>query len=465
MHRDVARQALTDIVGPLNVLTSDADLAAYGTDWTQRYTPAPLLVVRPADTGEVSALLAWCDAHRVPVVPSGGRTGLAGGAVAARGEVVLSLGRMNRIEAVDPVGAFARAQAGVTTQALKEAAEAHGLSYAPDLAAKGTSQLGGNVATNAGGLRVIRYGGTREQVLGLEVVLASGRVLDLDRSLRKDNSGVDLKHLFIGSEGLLGVITRVTVRLHPRPDPGTLACLAVPALADLPRIVGACAREGVRPAALEFFDRPALDAVLAHLPALADPFAGPYPYYALIELDGASFARGSTAEAFLGALLADGVAADAALASSPREHRDLWALRENIPASLAARGRVRKNDLAVSIERLAPFLADLGAILAEHAGPIEVVTFGHVGDGNVHINYVDGSGRAEADFARDQRALERSVFEALARHRGSVSAEHGIGLVKREDLPLFRSAEELAVMRQLKALFDPNGILNPGKVL
>lgn len=460
-----AADALAAIVGTAHVLTSHADRAAYGTDWTQRYVPDPLLVVRPGHTGEVSQILAWCNRFRVPVVPSGGRTGLAGGAVAARGEVVVSLDRMNAIETIDPVGLFARVQAGVTTQALKEAAETFGLSYAPDLASKGTSQIGGNLATNAGGLRVIRYGGTREQVLGLEVVLASGQVLDLNRSLRKDNSGIDLKHLFIGSEGLLGIITSATLRLVARADPGTLACLAVTALSELPRIVEACARDGVRPAALEFFDRRALTAVCAHLPAVPDPFAQPYPYYVLIELDSASFVRQATAEAFLGHLLTTGRTADVVVAGTSHEHHQLWALRENIPASLAARGRVRKNDLAVSIERLAPFLADLDALLAAYTGPLELVTFGHVGDGNVHINYVDPSGQPAEAFAIEQRALEVRVFEVLARHGGSLSAEHGIGLVKKEDLPRFRSPEELAMMRQLKEWFDPHGILNPGKVL
>lgn len=464
MDREACHKALAEIVGEKNVLTSPADLENYGNDWTKRYTPDPLLAVLPGSTQEVSRVLAFCNKHRIPVVPSGGRTGLAGGAVAMNKEVVVSMGRMNRIEKIDPVGMFAKVEAGVTTEALKDAVAAQGMKFAPDFASKGTAQIGGNISTNAGGLRVIRYGGTRESVLGIEVVLATGEVLDLNRSLRKDNTGIDLKHLFIGTEGILGIITRATVKLVPQANPGTLSCLAVQSVDDIPKVVNACNIAGLKPSAFEFFSANALEAVLKHMPTLRPPFQQAYPYNLLLELDHASFGLGGTPEEFLEKILNDGLVADAVLAQSPSEYRDLWALRENITESLNQLGRVRKNDLSVSIDEIGAFITGVDRVLAAYKGPIMLVRFGHIGDGNVHINYVSRGDLSLDDFTREARDLELRVFEVLEKCGGSVSAEHGIGLVKKDDIHFTRQSSEIEWMKRVKAVFDPHGIMNPGKI-
>ena len=459
---------LGTIVGASHVKTSPDDLAVYGNDWTKRYTPAPTCAVFPATTDEVSQILAYCNDHRIAVVPSGGRTGLAGGAVAIQGEVVVSLTRMNKIERLDPIGLTIHAEAGVTTEALQDAARDAGLFFPLDLASKGSAHIGGNVATNAGGLKVIRFGNMRDSVLGMEVVLGDGRVLHLDANLRKDNTGYDLKQLFISSEGTLGIITRVTIKLQARLKDLRIACMAVSAFDKIPEILKSANLGAFRPTAFEFFTNEALRIVLAHNKSLRDPFAAQHPFYVLIEMESSGGAADEVTglEGLLEKLFEAGLVEDAVISSNSAEFKGIWSLRENITESLAAYGHVRKNDISLPIDRLQSFIAELQTEVKQSAHPhIKLILFGHIGDGNIHINYI--AKKAEMEFPKfqaDGRAIEERIFSRLRNYRGSISAEHGIGLTKKEDLKFSKDEFEIDLMRQIKKIFDPNGILNPGKI-
>ena len=461
---DALLEGCRALLGEAHVLTSASDLEAYGRDWTRIYQPNPRLIALPASTAEVAKLVRLAAHHGVKVVPSGGRTGLAAGAVAAAGELVISLSRMNQIEQIDSVGQTIRVQAGITTQQVQEAAKSKGLFFPLDLAAKGSCQIGGNIATNAGGVKFIRFGGMREQVIGLEVVLASGEVLDLNTGLRKNNTGYDLKQLFIGSEGTLGIITGATLRLTPPPRNLQVAVMGVAAFADIPRILGVAASAGVQLTACEFFTQVAHEIVLRQTPTARTPFGERYPYYVLLEAEAGIKSDESVIEPLLERLFEANLITDAVIAGTSTEFKELWGLRENITESIAKEGHARKNDISLAIDHLAPFIEDLGPLLAQPADGMTLVLFGHIGDGNLHINYVGDRNEPFAAFQERARRVELKVFELLARYRGSISAEHGIGLLKKKDLHFSRSAAEIAMMRQLKQLLDPAGIMNPGKI-
>lgn len=454
---------LSQIVGAANVRTSPSDLESYGRDWTRLHTPKPLLAVLPGDTAEVSRVVQYCHTHRLSMVPSGGRTGLAGGAVATQGEVVVVLDRLNKIEKIDTIGLTAVVQAGVTTEGLQDAAREAGVFFPLDLAAKGSCQIGGNIATNAGGVKFIRFGGMREQVLGLEVVLADGRVLDMNTGLRKNNTGYDLKHLFIGSEGTLGIVTKATVKLAPALRNLQVAVAATASFARIPQILAAANLAGVQLSAFEFFTRKAHEIVLQHARGARTPFAEIAPYYVLLECEEGPGGAG-VLEGLLSDLLEQGLIDDAVLAQSPTQFKELWGLRENITESIAAHGHARKNDIALEIDRLAAFIQDLEVELARAPKDIELVLFGHIGDGNLHINYVAPKSEVFADFQKRARAIEERVFALLARHKGSISAEHGIGLNKKHDLSFSRSPDEIFMMKQFKKVLDPLNLMNPGKI-
>jgi FAD/FMN-containing dehydrogenase len=389
-------------------------------------------------------------------VPSGGRTGLAGGAVAARGELVLSLERMRRMDPVDELGATVRVQAGAVTEAVHQHAARAGLTWPVDFASKGSSQVGGNIATNAGGVRVIRYGLTRNWVLGLQVVLASGVVLELGGALEKNNTGYDLRQLFIGSEGTLGVITEATLKLAPLPGPADVLLAAVADLPAVLRLFRAARRAPFTVAAFEFFTDRCLERLLAHR-ALRRPFAAPASHYVLVEVEGG--ARGAV-EDWLGAQ--DIV--DATLAQSAAQAAELWALREGISESLAATGFPHKNDIALPICALERFCEEMEALLAERYPDWELCLFGHIGDGNLHVNTMKPEGLDKDEFLARTRSVDRDLFALVARHHGSISAEHGIGLLKKPYLGYTRSPEEIVLLRAVKKALDPRGIMNPGKI-
>ncbi len=455
---------LKTIVGESYVLTQEADLAHYGADWTKALKPAPLAVVLPGSTQDVSAVAKFCHDHSVAIVPSGGRTGLAGGAIAAHGELVVNLQRMNRILEVDDVGMTIRVEAGVTTQAVQQAAEDRGMFFALDLAAKGSCQIGGNLATNAGGLKLIRYGGAREQVIGLEAVLADGSILDLDHELRKNNIGYDLKQLLIGSEGTLGLITKATLRLVPRPGHLQLCCLAVESFSQIPQVLRACNQSGLVLTAFEFFDAECMKIVLRHNTQLRSPFVAESNYYVLIEFEQQGAADGERIDAFLTSLFESGLANDGVVASSAAEFRDLWSLRENISECLTYEGQIRKNDISIPIRRLSEFVEELSEITKKSPPTVRVVIFGHIGDGNVHLNYIGERALPREEFISVCKGMEKQIFELIRSMKGSISAEHGIGLIKKADLHFSASAMQIDLMRSIKRTLDPKGIMNPGKI-
>jgi FAD/FMN-containing dehydrogenase len=453
-------------LGP-DLLSQDAaDLQEYGKDWTRLHTPAPCAIAFPRTTAQVAALVRHCAAHKVPIVPSGGRTGLAGGAVAAQGELVLSLARMNRMDPVDPTAFTLRVQAGAVTQAVHEHAAAHGLTWPIDLAAKGSCHVGGNIATNAGGVRVIRYGLTRNWVLGLQVVTGTGEVLELNGALEKNNTGYDLRQLFIGSEGTLGVITEATLKLAPLPRGTDVFLFAVADLEVVLRLFHAARHSPLTLLAYEFMTRRCVELVCQARGA-RDPFAGSVPpdgagCYVLLEVERPQVP--GVLDAWLGEVLQQGLVLDGTLAQSPQQAQEIWSLREGIAESLFRAGLPHKNDVSLPIAALTAFCAELDRFFASRYPDWPVYSFGHIGDGNLHINVLKPRDLDTATFRARTSEVDHALFALVKAHRGSISAEHGIGLLKKGYLSYTRTPAELALMRALKRSFDPHGILNPGKV-
>ena len=451
--------ALTQTLPGLRLLTDAADLEHYGRDWTRRWTPAPLAIALPATVEEVQAIVRWAKAAGVAIVPSGGRTGLSGGAVAAGGELVVSLQRMNRAVGFDPVDRTLTVQAGMPLEAVHDAAREHGLHYPVDFAARGSCSIGGNIATNAGGIRVIRYGNTREWVAGLKLVDGNGDLLDLGRALVKNSSGYDLRHLAIGSEGTLGIIVEATLRLTEPPPPTSVMLLALPDFASLMRVFAALrAKLGLE--AFEFFTDRALHHVLAH--GAQQPFDDGHPYYVVTEF-AAGEAQEAAALAAFEACVGEGWVLDGVISQSEAQAAQLWRLREDITESLA-RSVPYKNDVSVRISAMPDFLAETQALHAEGYPHFDVVWFGHIGDGNLHINVLKPDDMAQPAFVDDCERVTRLLAGALRRHGGSISAEHGIGLVKKPYLSSTRSDAEIAIMRGIKRALDPDGLMNPGKL-
>ena len=442
--------------------TTDADdLAEYGKDWTKVYAPAPSAIARPRTTDEVSRFLARCSEARVAVVPSGGRTGLAGGAVAAKGEIVLSMARMRRMDEVDLLGAAVRVQAGAVTEAVHQHCAAHGLTWPVDFASKGSSHVGGNIATNAGGVKVIRYGLTRNWVLGLQVVLANGDVLELNGALEKNNTGTDLRQLFIGSEGTLGVITEATLKLTRVPEKLDVFLFAVADLAGVLRLFREARRGPFTIMAYEFFTDRCLARVQRHR-KLRAPFSESAKYYVLLEIEKADTAR---VEAWTTSLFEQNLISDGTLAQHKTQAEELWALREGISESLSATGLPHKNDIALPIARLEAFCAELDGIFASRYPGWEIALFGHIGDGNLHVNVMKPDAMDKAEFLKKTKEADHEMFALVKKHHGSISAEHGIGLLKKDYLSYSRAPAELALLKTLKRALDPINILNPGKVI
>jgi len=473
MRRDAIVAALAriaDTIRPDLVSQDAAELAEYGRDWTRVVAPAPSAIAFPRTTEEVSKLLAICDQERVAVVPSGGRTGLAGGAVASRGEVVLSLSRMRRMDEIDRLGGTVRVQAGAITEAVHQHCALHGLTWPVDFASKGSSTVGGNIATNAGGVKVIRYGLTRQWVLGLEVVLASGQVLEIGGALEKNNTGLDLRQLFIGSEGTLGVVTEATLKLARLPGATAVMLLGVTDVAAVLQLFREARSGPFTLAAYEFFSQKCLDRVLSHR-KLVPPIAEPMPYYVLIEAEGDGAAEADQArlleklEPWIGGVFESGLAKDGTLAQHGSQARGLWALREGISESLSATGLAHKNDVALPIAALDAFCSELDDVFVRRYPGWEICLFGHVGDGNLHINVMKPADMDRDAFFAKTKEADRDLFALVQRHQGSISAEHGIGLLKKPYLSYSRSPAEQAVMRQVKRALDPHGTLNPGKVI
>ena len=461
--------ALRTAVGERNVL-AEGDLAAWEQDWRRRVRGRSLAVVRPGNTEEVAAVVRACAAHDTPLVPQGGNTGLVGGSITddSGTQVLLSLARMNRVRAIDPANLTMTVDAGCVLQAVQEAATAQGLLFPLSLAAEGSCTIGGNLATNAGGTQVLRFGNARELCLGLEVVTATGEVWGGLSGLRKDNTGYDLRDLFIGSEGTLGVITGATLRLYPRP---AAVCTALAALPTLEAATGllqlAQARLGAGLTGFEVMNEFSLNLVRKHFSQLAQPLP-PAPWVVLLEqsdTESEAHARGLF-ESLLEQALEQGLITDAAVAESLEQSNAMWHLRESIPLAQVEEGPNIKHDISLAVSRIPAYVAETDAALARAFPGIRLVNFGHLGDGNLHYNVQAPLGTAAADFLRDQEhAVNKIVYDAVAAHDGSFSAEHGIGSFKREELRERKSPVALSLMRAVKGALDPHNLLNPGKML
>jgi FAD/FMN-containing dehydrogenase len=408
----------------------------------------------------VQQLVQTANSHGVALVPSGGRTGLSGGAVASNGEVVVSFERMQRILAFDPIDRTVTCEPGVITQTLQEYAQAQGLFYPIDFAARGSSHIGGNIATNAGGIKVIRYGLTRDWVMGLKVITGQGDLLDLNKGLIKNASGYDLRHVFIGSEGTLGMIVEATLKLTLPPVSPTVILLAVPTLDALMDIFNAF-RQQLTLTAFEFFSAAALKHVLAKgIPA---PFDTQTPYYVLAEFETPSAAATDTALEIFSHCAEKGWLYDGVISQSATQAQDLWRLREDITESIAP-AMPYKNDISVQISKVSRFLNDIDKLLAQHYPDFEVIWFGHIGDGNLHISVLKPHTMALNQFVAKCQRVNELLFTTLHQHGGSISAEHGVGLTKKPYLHYTRDGTEVNYLRRIKKVFDPNYIMNPGKI-
>lgn len=452
-------EQLAACVSAERVLRDPDSLAHWGRDWTRSFPVAPSAIVFPESIDEVIELVRYARRSGVALVPSGGRTGLSGGAVAGAGEVVVSFDRMNRILGFEPADRLVTCQAGVVTGALQQFAASAGLFYPVDFASAGSSQIGGNIATNAGGIKVIRYGMTREWIVGLRVVTGAGELLDCNRGLVKNATGVDFRHLFIGSEGTLGFIVEADVRLLSPPEPQRVMVLGVPRFRDILTVLGHF-QQHLTLSAFEFFSELALTKVTAHR-KLPRPLAQAAPFYALLEYDARMDAA---ALACFERCIVEGLVTDGVQSQSEAQAAQLWQLREGISESIAA-SQPYKNDLSVRVSRMPAFLDDIDALVASRYPDFEICWYGHIGDGNLHLNILKPSHLSQAEFFDRCHHISPDIFARVAALNGSISAEHGVGLLKRDFLGYARSPAEIALLRALKSVLDPSGIMNPGKLL
>ncbi len=453
------RSKAVSVFSDNQIKTDPEDLATWGTDWTRSFTVDPLAIVFPESIDQIVQLVKKAPEWGVALVPSGGRTGLSGGAVAPNKEIVVSLDRMNKILEFFETDKIVRCQAGLVTQQLQEFASSHGLFYPVDFSSSGSSQIGGNIATNAGGIRVIRYGMTRRWVAGLTVVTGTGEVLQLNHGLIKNATGYDLRHLFVGSEGTLGIVVEAEMRLSPQPVEQQVMVLAIPDLHYILDVLSAF-QNTLELSAFEFFSELALQKVIEHRD-VRRPFGSASPFYALLEYDANQF---ETANETFERVAESGWVSDGVVSQSLSEATTLWELREGISESIAS-FTPYKNDISVRIGEIPGFLEDVESIVSQHYPDLEVVWFGHIGDGNLHLNILRPSDVSVEDFYQRCHAISPALFTLIQHRQGSISAEHGVGLLKRDFLNYSRTNEEIQVMQDLKHVFDPYGILNPNKLL
>ena len=450
---------LADVLDPKQIKQDPQTLSVWGKDWTNGFAVAPSAVVFPETNQQVIDIVCYAINAGLQLVPSGGRTGLSGGAVASHGEVVVSFDRMNNILDFSAEDRLVTCQAGVVTQQLQMFAQEQNLFYPVDFASAGSSQIGGNVATNAGGIKVIRYGLTRDWVAGLRVVTGKGDLLNCNAGLVKNATGYDFRHLMIGSEGTLGLVTEVDVRLTTQPDPQTVMVVGVPRVQDLLNVLNTF-NTSVTLSAFEFFSDLALQKVRAHRD-LSAPLAQPVNYYALLEFDEPALPAASTA---FERCVENGWVVDGVISTSQRQANDLWQLREGISESIASYTPY-KNDLSVSIHQVPDFLQDVDKFVNDSYPGFEVCWYGHIGDGNLHLNILRPEHMTVDEFMAKGHAMSPNIFTLVKARQGSISAEHGVGLLKKDFLNYSRSEAEIELMRGLKNLFDPHQILNPGKLL
>ncbi len=461
--------SLRTIVGEAHLLTSDGDVAPYVNDWRDAFHGRARAVVRPATTPEVASVVRLCAEHRAPIVPQGGNTGLCGGATphASGSEIVLSLARLNRVRTVDAANATLTVEAGLPLAGVQRAADEAGLLFPLSLAAEGSCTIGGNLSTNAGGTAVLRYGNARDLILGLEVVLADGRVWDGLRGLRKDNTGYDLKQLFVGSEGTLGVITAAVLKLFPKPRASVTAFAALADADAAIALLGELKQAlGDRLTGFELISGYCIGLTRRVFPAFADPLPG-HPWYALIQADdpASDSPLGAQVEAALATAIERQTARDATIAQSAAQSGALWSLREHIPEAQRRDGLNIKHDVSLAVSRIPAFLRDAQARLDAAFPGIRYVVFGHLGDGNLHYNLSAPEGVAPSAFRGETPRANRIVYDLVTELGGSFSAEHGIGQLKREELVRYKPDVELEIMRRIKRALDPGDLFNPGKVV
>ena len=452
------------------VLYDPADTAPFLLDWRKRYLGRSIAVVQPSTTDEVARLVRWCAEHRVPLVPQGGNTGLTGASTPddSGTAVLLSMTRMNRIRALDTVNNTLTADAGVVLARVQEAASEAGRLFPLSLAAQGSCTVGGNLSTNAGGTGVLRYGNARELCLGLEVVTPSGEIWESLRGLRKDNTGYDLRDLFIGAEGTLGVITAATLKLFPQPAAQVTALAALASPHDALRLLELSQQMlGPSLTGFEMMSDVCLELVARHYPECTRPFDTAHPYCVLLESSDSESEAHATErfDALMQRALENGLIADAVIAQSMAQSKRFWSLRENISEAQAAEGKNIKHDISVPISSIGDFVESTNAAIAARFPGVRMVVFGHLGDGNLHYNVSPPPGMAEQPFLDWQPALNELVHDAVEAAQGSISAEHGIGVLRRDELLRYKSPVALTLMRTLKQAFDPLGIMNPGKLI
>ena len=464
-----ALERLKSIVGARGYVDDEAGKAPYVNDWRDLFHGASPLVLRPQSTEEVAAIVALCNEAGIGLVPQGGNTGLVGGSVPGTSgrEVVLSLSRMKRVREVDAVNYTMTVEAGCVLADVQAAAREAGRLFPLSLAAEGSCQIGGNLSTNAGGTAVLRYGNARELVLGLEVVLPSGTVWNGLRRLRKDNTGYDLKQIFLGAEGSLGVVTAAVLKLFPMPVDTATAMVAMPDV-DCAPVLLAALREasGDSISTFEYMQRVCFD-ILAAYTNLGDPFEQPYGHYALVELTSSRADAGleGVLEKALEKAFEDGIAVDAVIAASGAQADRLWSMRESLPEAHKNLGAGIKHDISVPVSRVPEFIERATRYCEDAFEGVQVIAFGHIGDGNVHFNVMQPEGGDAAAFLAHADALSNGIYDITAELDGSFSAEHGIGVIKKDALERYKSPVELELMRTLKRTLDPNNIMNPGKVL
>lgn len=457
----VILEQLAAIVGEQRVKTDHDSLQTWGKDWTKHFEPNPSVIVFPASTEEVQAVVNIANEHHLAITPSGGRTGLSAGAVATKGEIVISLDRMNKVVEYYPADRMVKIQAGMVTEQLQHYAEQQGLYYPVDFASAGSSQIGGNIGTNAGGIKVIQYGMTREWVLGLTVVTGKGDILHLNKGMIKNATGYALQHLFIGAEGTLGIVTEAEIKLARQPQDLKVLVLGTADFASVMPILHAF-QQRIDLTAFEFFGELAMQKVLdaGHV---SRPFETQCPFYVLLEFEGRFEAVIDDAMSIFEHCVEQGWVLDGVMSQTQTQAANLWRLREDISETIAP-FTPYKNDISVLITHVPAFIADIDAIVSSSYPDFEICWFGHIGDGNLHLNILKPANLTKDEFFDKCKGVNVQVFETVKKYNGSISAEHGVGMTKKDYLDYTRDPVEIGYLRELKKVFDPNGIMNPGKI-
>lgn len=453
--------AIRQVVGEQRVKTDQDSLMTWGKDHTKHFEPNPSVIVFPANTDEVAALVKLANQHQIAITPSGGRTGLSAGAVAANGEMVISLDRMNQVLQFYPADRMVHIQAGMITEQLQDYAQSQGLYYPVDFASAGSSQIGGNIATNAGGIKVIKYGMTRNWVLGLTVVTGKGDILHINKGMIKNATGYALQHLFIGGEGTLGIVTEAEIKLERQPQDLQVLVLGVPNFAAVMPVLHAFQNQ-IDLTAFEFFGDVAMQKVLDH-GHVQRPFETACPFYVLLEFEAPFEPIMDKAMALFEHCVEQGWVLDGVMSQNLEQAEKLWRLREDISESIAP-FTPYKNDISVLITHVPNFIADIDQIVTENYPDFEICWFGHIGDGNLHLNILKPNELSKDEFFAKCQVVNKYVFDTVKKYNGSISAEHGVGMTKKPYLDYTRSETEIGYMKALKHVFDPNNVMNPGKL-